>query len=33
MGSYGRQRIEEYFSLQRNLPLLADSLHSVLAKH
>jgi glycosyltransferase involved in cell wall biosynthesis len=33
MGSYGRQRIEEHFSLRCNLPLLADSLLSVLAKH
>ncbi len=32
MGSYARQRIEEHFSLRRNLPLLADSLHSVLAR-
>jgi len=32
MGSYARQRIEEHFSLRRNLPLLADSLLSVLAR-
>lgn len=32
MGGCARQRIEEHFSLQRNLPLLADSLLSVMAR-